>query len=286
MAESTPVELEYEGTEVEDGTVPVNDMVDALVGFSSAYGKIARRQQSPDTGHRIRVIGLRKGSAKILVDVVEWTAKNPLAAGVLVSAAGMVGTGAYRVIKDIAGVIKGKKALQGQTITNNSYTFNDNRVMIQGVELTLQQFEYLQSGELDPDLDKLTAPLEEGRGADEFMLKTGEEELVRVSSEERPFFAHTEVGVTVTKDDIWLEGELFSHSKRNNRGMFHTVSGKHIPYHYIGDDVQPLWRGYAYSGIVKVLGRVRFSADLEPIFIEIRDVQLGQQILFEPKDTQ
>ncbi len=52
---NTPIELLYDGKEVEEGKVPVEDMVDALVGFSSAYGKIARRQFSPDYGHRIRV---------------------------------------------------------------------------------------------------------------------------------------------------------------------------------------------------------------------------------------
>jgi hypothetical protein len=42
MPDATQVELLYSGTEVEDGTVPVQDMVDALVGFSGAYSVIAR----------------------------------------------------------------------------------------------------------------------------------------------------------------------------------------------------------------------------------------------------
>jgi hypothetical protein len=280
MADATSVELLYSGTDVDDGTVPVEDMVDALVGFSGAYSKLARDRESPDEGHRIRVVGLQKGSARIFVDVIEWVTKNPAAAGVLVTGGSLAATGAYRIVKDIAAVIKGKKALEGQPITNNSYTFNDNRVILQGVELTPEQFGYLQSGELDTDLDRITRPLDKGRGADEFKLKAGDEELVTVDSKDRPYFSNTETNVTTTRDDVWLEGTLNSHSKRNNKGMFHTRDGRHIPYRYVADELQPLLRGYAYNGVVKVLGKVKFDANNEPISIEIREIQLTQQPLF------
>jgi hypothetical protein len=224
---------------------------------------------------------VQKGSAKILVDVVEWVTKNPAAAGVLVTGAGLLATGAYKVLTDLAGVIKGKKALQGQPITNNSYTFNDNRIILQGVALTPQQFDYLQSGELDPDLERMTRPLEQGRGVNEFQLKTGDKELVKVTAEERPYFSHSESTVT-TQQVASLEGTLNSHSKRNNRGMFYTVDGRRIPYRYVGDELQPLLRGYAYNGVVKVFGNVKLDVNAEPISIEIRDIQLEQEPLFEP----
>ena len=76
-----------------------------------------------------------------------------------------------------------------------------------------------------------------------------------------------------------------SHSKRSNRGMFYTVSGKHIPYHYVDESPEPLLRGYAYEGTVRVLGQVRFDADLEPQHIDIRDIRPSQQRLdFDPPD--
>ena len=81
------------------------------------------------------------------------------------------------------------KASEGQPITNNSYTFNDNRVILQGVELTPEQFGYLQSGEFDTDLDRITRPLDKGRSADEFKLKAGDEEMLsRSDSKDRPYF--------------------------------------------------------------------------------------------------
>jgi hypothetical protein len=190
----------------------------SLVGFTGAYGKIATHGRRPDEGHRIRVVGLEPGSARILIDVVEWTSKNPAAAGVLVTGIGLIGGAAYKVVKDIAAVIWGKKALKGENITNNSYTFNDNCVILNGVELTPEQLEYLQSGDLDPDLDRMTRPLE--RGANEFKLRTRDEDLATVTADERPFFYSMETDVTMTRDDVWLEGTLNSHSKRSTGECF------------------------------------------------------------------
>jgi hypothetical protein len=284
MPDATHVELLYGGSEVEDGTVPVEDMVDALVGFSGAYDKIARNQQGSDIGHRIRVVGLQKGSAKIVVDVVEWVAKNPAAAGVLVTGASVVGAGAYKVLTDLAGVIRGKKALQGQSITNN-YTVIDNRVRLGGIDLTPEQFEYLQSGELDSDLDTLTAPLGKNRGIDQFELKAGDKELVKVSAEERPYLVQPKnlfalpgvqrerVKVAKTEYGVGLDGTFKSHSKRSNSGRFQLLSGKTIRYRYRNSDLQPLLRAYASTGVVKVFGKVKFDPSGEPISIEIRDVQ-------------
>jgi hypothetical protein len=281
MADTTPVELLYSGTEVDDGTVPVDDMVDALVGFSGAYEKLAKHEGPPESRHRIRVVGLQKGSAKILIDVVEWVIKNPAAATVFVTLGGVVTAGAYKVITDIAGVINAKKAIQGQPQTINNYTFNDNRVILgDNVSVTPHQWQYLRTGELDYDLDKITRPLEQGRGVKEFQLRSGQQELAKVTSDERRYFVDTENRVTTTRDNVRLEGILNSHSKRSNRGMFHTLSGRHIPYRYVGEELEPLLRAYAYNGVVKVLGKAKFDAEDEPISIEIRDIQLTQDVLF------
>jgi hypothetical protein len=258
-------------------------MVDALVGFSSAYGRIARHRQSNDVAHRLRVVGLQKGSAKILVDVVEWVTNHPVAAGVLLTGTTTAVGGAYIVLKDIAGVIRGKKHLAGAPIENH-YAFNGPSVVLQNqsgepLELSKEQFQYLQSGVLDSDLDRLTAPLDEGH-VDEFKLTTGEEELANVAANERIYFVHIDRTVTMTRDDVWMEGALNSHSKSNNRGTFYTLSGKHIPYRYVGDDVQPLLAGYAHNGVVRVRCKVTLDSDMNPTGMEIYEVQLGQAELF------
>lgn len=289
MAENTSVQLLYSGNDVDDGTVPVDYMVDALVGFSSAYGKIARHRQSNDVAHRLRVVGLERGSAIILVDVVEWVTKHPEAAGVLLTAATASVAGAYVVLKDIAGVIRGKKHLAGAPIENH-YTFNGPSVLLQNqsgvpLELSKEQFQYLQSGVLDADLDRITAPLEQGH-VEEFKLSTGREELATVDAKDRIYFVHTESAVTMTRDDVWMEGTLNSHSKSNNRGTFYTLSGKHIPYRYVGDDVQPLLAGYAHNGVVRVRCKVTLDADMNPTGMEIFEVQLGQAEMFPEIDSE
>lgn len=279
---TTSIELLYRGTEVDDGTMPVDDMVDALVGFSGAYAKIARSQFSPEYGHRIRVVGLQRGSAKIIVDVVEWVRQNPSAATALISGASVVGAGVWKGLEFLSGMFKAKKALEGKPLTDNSYVFVNGNLVIGGVQLNRQQIEFLKSGDLDPDMDKMTAPLEEGRGrgVDEFELRARDQELIKVTSKERPYFVHSESALTTTRDDVWLEGVLNSHSKRSNRGMFITLAGKHITYHFSGDDIKPLLRAYAFTGTVKVLGKVKFDSNLEPISIDVKDVQPSQHPLF------
>jgi hypothetical protein len=282
--ESAKVSLVYRGEAFEKGKVPVDDMVDALAGFSGAFAKVARLRFPPHTSHRIRIFGLRPGSAVIGIDIIEWVTKNPAAAGAFITGGGMVAGGIYKAINFIVGVIRGKKALEGQTITNNNYTVVNNGIIVgrdnNAPLLTKQEFEVLKSGDLDPDIDRMTAPLNEGRGGDEFRIRAQRRDLIRVEARERPFLAQRDTSFTTTRDNVWLEGTLNSHSKRSNRGMFYTLSGKRIPYHYIGDDLKPLLDAYAHSGPVRVLGRVTFDSNLEPVSVEIYDVQPSQPTVF------
>jgi hypothetical protein len=284
---TTPVELYYDGNDVRAGVIPLDYMVDALVGFSGAYAKVARKYVSSDISHRLRVTGLEKGSSRIIVEAFEWITQNPGAAGVLLTGTGMLVGGGYKVVTWIADVMRAKKHLGGSSADTHITIKGDNNIIIQNqtgqpLELQKESYELLESGEIDPDIDKLTAPLNKGR-VDQFKLRSGESALVEVDASERPYFVHTSVAVTTTKDNIWLEGYLNSHSKTSNRGTFFTMDGKHIPYRYMPKNVQPLLRGYAYSGAVKVLCNVKFDAEMTPVFMAIYDVQLVQQVLFEPK---
>jgi hypothetical protein len=138
------------------------------------------------------------------------------------------------------------------------------------VNLTVKQFGYLQSRELDDDLEKLTRPLEKGRGVDEFKMTAAAKELVRVESKERGFF-YANQSIKTTRDGVWLEGTLNSHSKTSNRGTFHIQNGSHVRYHYIGEDEIPLLSAYVHQGLVRVLGRVTYQ-DEQPTFIDIREI--------------
>ena len=69
--EQIEIHLRYEGPDVDDGTMSIQDIVPVLQGFASAYGKIAS-SDDPSSTHRLRITGIRRGSADILLEV--WTA--------------------------------------------------------------------------------------------------------------------------------------------------------------------------------------------------------------------
>jgi hypothetical protein len=284
---TTPVELIYDGEAVKDGSVPAEYLVDALVGFSSAYSKIARRTEGAGVTHRIRVVGLRPNSTHILVDIIEWVKVNPAAAGVLVSAVSLGASGAYKIIKDMGRVFTAKKHLKGEPVENR-YIFKNNNIYIfnetkQELHLTKEQFEYLRSGLIDPDLDKLTAPLEDDK-VEKFQLKSKNESLAEANKNERPYFATTHKQVATTRDDVTLEGSLNSLTKDKRRGTFYTVGGKHIPYQFVGQNEQALLNAFTHPGVVRAKGKVGFDGDLEPTKIEISDIVLEQPDMFS-KDT-
>jgi hypothetical protein len=279
-----PLELCYHGNDVEKGSVPIECMVDALVGFSGAYAKVARRFRSDDVMHRLRVTGLKEGSARILVEAYEWARQNPELAALALTAGTGVITGGWAVVRWIGETIRAKTHMAGTSIKNNVIA-NGPVILIQNatgqqLPVSKQAVELLETGEIDAELDRLTAPLSPGR-VDEFVLKIADEHVADVTAKDRLYFVHTITSVTTTKDNIWMDGFLNSHSKTNNRGTFHTLDGKHIPYQYKGADPQPLLRGYAYNGAVKVLCNVKFDSNMNPIFMTIYDVRLVQQLMFD-----
>ena len=98
-------------------------MIDALVGFSSAYARVTRRADIGEDTHSLTVVGLKKGSSRILIDVIGYVTQHPQSAGVLLTGMTALGGGAAWAIKTLAGVIRGKKHLQGRPV-NNNFTFN------------------------------------------------------------------------------------------------------------------------------------------------------------------
>jgi hypothetical protein len=279
MAERTPVELVYDGEQVKDGSVPVEYMIDALVGFTSAYSKIARRTEGADLTHHIRVVGLRPNSTHILVDIVEWVKGNPAAATVLLSGGTGLVVGAYKVIKDIAAVFTGKKHLAGAPVHNHFHIRDSNIYLVnelkQELPFTKQQLEYLQSGLIDADLDKLTAPLED-ENVNKFELKSGTKPLAEANRSDRQYFSTSPKPVTTTRDDVWLEGTLNSLTKDKKRGTFYTLSGKHIPYQFVGIDEKQLLDAFTYPGVVRARGKVGFDSGLEPTQIQIVEIRPAQ----------
>jgi hypothetical protein len=67
------ITLKYDGVDVDDGTMPIDDVISVLRGFSNAYGRIASTDD-PNGNHQIRVSAINKSS--FAVTIVAWATAN------------------------------------------------------------------------------------------------------------------------------------------------------------------------------------------------------------------
>jgi hypothetical protein len=67
------ITLKYDGRDVDDGTMPIQDVVSALQGFSSAYARIAN-QHDPNEQHQIRVSAINQSSFAVLI--LAWATEH------------------------------------------------------------------------------------------------------------------------------------------------------------------------------------------------------------------
>lgn len=109
MPEVLRITLKYEGRDVDDGTMPIDDVVEALKGFAGAYGKIATRV-SPEVKHQLRVSAVRTGSFDLVI--LAWIAALGVASTDLQSLKPVadVALWVFRILK---GVISAKKHTKG-----------------------------------------------------------------------------------------------------------------------------------------------------------------------------
>ncbi len=272
MPDHLRIELRYSGPEVEDGTLPVEDILDALAGFQDAFVKLARLENLSQPERHLRFVTLEKGSAKVLLDVIEMASR------------------AYKAIKNLFSALEAKKELRGQPITYNNCTIINGGAIIGKSSLNTGTFEVLKSGDLDNDFDRLTAPLKKGRRIDSVELKV-KDETVRVSAKDRPFIAartvqseepevrkaiasrRVSVETLPEPKEVWLKGTFRSHRKRGNSGDFETTDGQRIKYKYVGEDMKSFLMAYISRGIVAVFGTVQYDQAGQAVSIEIREVE-------------
>ena len=94
-AEQLEIVLTYEGSDVDDGSMSVQDIVPVLQGFSGAYGKLATASD-PTSTHRIRIVAVRPGSARIILEAI----RDALAQNVdAITAGSIIAGGAYWIVQ-------------------------------------------------------------------------------------------------------------------------------------------------------------------------------------------
>ena len=73
--EQVDIHLRYEGPDVDDGTMSIQDIVPVLQGFSGAYTKLAKTDD-PNSTHRVKISAVRSGSADIILEVWKTVVEN------------------------------------------------------------------------------------------------------------------------------------------------------------------------------------------------------------------
>ncbi len=281
MPAELSITLRYSGADVDDGTMSLDEVVDALQGFSGSYSKVAALRATA-TEHQLKVAGVRTGSFDLLIQA--WSVIQQVAP--TVETLHQASDSALWVVKRVAGVIGLKKHVKAQPYTFN-VRGNDNTVIVINTEggqlsVTPDTFEIFKDRLIDTELNKIASPLREGR-VDSAEIRVNNEPTAKIESSEREYF-RPDATVATTRE-MEVVGTLVSLNKDTSRGLFRFGDRTSVRYHYAGDDRAGFHRDFSHTGPVRVTGDVTFDANLNVTHIEIRVVVYLQQELPFPSTT-
>jgi hypothetical protein len=137
------MKLVYEGKEVDDGSMPVEEIVAALQGFSGAYPKVAN-SLVPSSSHTLRVSAVEKGSFELAI--LALVSSHPEAVGAIKTMTASAARYIFGVVKD---VIEAKKHIKAKPY-EISVRGNENVVVVINTEgesrpITKEVLEILKS---------------------------------------------------------------------------------------------------------------------------------------------
>ncbi len=284
MKEKMNITLSYSGSDVDDGTMSLEDIVPALQGLASAYGKIANYKNL--TGqHNLRVTGVKKGSFEVLLvvkDVAEAAQNNiALAASLGVTGASVSGL----IIKAVIKLIELTKHLKNKPYTEkidqSSGLINFNNCDNVNLSISLDLHELYKTGTLKQDLQKIVRPLETGKiEAVVISAKTSDETVeTKIDVEEKQYFEVPEVTVTQTQE-TWLTGMFNSLTKTTNKGFFILNDGNRVTYELRSETPEIFYPYFIYKGPVKVRCKAHMDENLKVTLLEIFEIQKLQGELF------
>ena len=285
VIERVEIHLKYEGPDVENGTMALQDIIPVLQGFSGAYATIAATED-PDSTHRIKISAVQRGSADIVLEVWKWLGDNASSLA-SVGTLAAVGGVAFNITKKILDVARIKCHVGDRPSTE--HISSENSIVISNSEnvqivVSLSTFEAYKKGELDRDLERLTKPLEKGRiDSAEFEVKSSDGGAIshRVTAEDRPYFEIEELAITSTRE-IRLVAKLNSLTKSTNSGYLHLQNEKRVFYRYLGDDCAKLYSIFGnYDGLVEIRCEARMDDRLEVVSLDVFQIDRMQDGLFD-----
>lgn len=281
MKETVPLEIKYTGPDVDDGSMSISDVVPALQGLASAYGKIAA-EENLQVKHNIRVTGVRKGSFEILLEVCATpeAIDNAVLIGSLAFGAGI---SARLVIEKLVAVIKLTKHVNKNNYntkvegTDNITVTNSENV---SVSFSLNVFQMYTSGLIKSDIAKIAEPLDAYK-IDSATIKVDSQEEV-ITYADKSLFETVNVEVTKTQR-MTLKGWLNSLTKSTNRGYFNLKDGSRVTYSLAVEQPETLYQFFIHKGPVEIDCEAHLDENLKPILLDVYGITPLQSDLGLPE---
>jgi hypothetical protein len=270
MKETVPLEIKYAGPDVDDGSMSISDVVPALQGLASAYGKIAV-EENLKVKHNIRVTGVRRGSFEILLEVCASpeAIDNAVLVGGLSFGAGL---SAKIVIEKLVAVIKLTKHVNKNNFntkvegTDNISVTNSENVSI---TFPLNVYQIYTSGLIKSDIAKIAEPINPNK-IDSATIKVDSQEEV-ITYADKTLFDTENVEVTKTQR-MTLKGWLNSLTKTTNRGYFNLKDGSRVTYSLAVEEPESLYEFFIHKGPVEIDCEAHLDENLKPILLDIYDI--------------
>lgn len=285
MVETVRITLRYRGTDVDNGTMSVEDVAEALTGLSGAYGKVASHLD-PKSNHQLRLTGIDTHSFDLLVSASIAMSQH----GDLLGSIKTAVEGAKYVIGLVGDIVKAKKHTQGKPYSI-SVTGKNNTVVIvnaDGAQLAvpLEVIDLVKSKLIDPDLRRISQPLEPARiDAADLVVEEGTPDAIgtTITAPEKDYF-DLEPGEATAKETE-VVGKLVSLNKERNRGTFRLRNNLSVPYRFIGENKEKFHEDFSFEGPVKAKVIAEFNQDLSVVHIDIREVEPLQARLNLPTES-
>ena len=159
------INLLYEGPDIENGAMSLQDVIPILQGFSGAYATLVNKKY-PKTSHQIYISDIRPGSVDIVLEAWQWVTENTdtltTAAAPILAQPDMV----FSIMSTIFELSKLKIHISNEAYTEQ--VGDGQNIAINNAEnVTLnfhhETYQIYKDGDLDGNMRNLVQPLEPGR---------------------------------------------------------------------------------------------------------------------------
>lgn len=281
------ITIKYSGPDVDDGSMPVDELLLALQGFTNAYSKISK-YKNIQTPQQIRLVGLKNESFDLLISIVDVAQQMTSNAEQLVTF-GLSGGLVLQVIKSMLMLIKLTKHTQNKSFDvkvkgngNDVTIINLNNVTL---DVPLDIYEMHKNKFISSDLNKITNPLEEGKINETTILASDENENIfdeKISAAEKVYFDVKDVDITQTTE-TWLEGSINTLTKSTNNGRFILINGDNVPFHLCMQKPEEYYHYFASKNLVRIKCIAHLDDSLKPSRLDVFDITESQLELFKSK---